>query len=119
MNAQARYWNPFVQLKRDAAYIGRYHAADEAVDRWLDILSAIASSSSIGAWAIWRDHAPVWAIIIAASQMLTAIRAYLPYKARLRTLATLGSTWRRWRLSLKPIGLRFLGAHLRLRTFTR
>ncbi|MGR4864605.1 hypothetical protein [Caulobacter sp. LARHSG274] len=90
MNAQAHYWNQFVQLKRDAAYIGKYHAADEAADRWLNILSAVASSTSIGAWAVWRDHAIVWAVIIAASQVLTAIRAYLPYKARLRALATLG-----------------------------
>ena len=90
MNAQAHYWNQFVQLKRDASYIGRYHAADEATDRWLNILSAVASSTSIGAWAVWRDHAIIWALIIAASQVLTAIRAYLPYKTRLRALATLG-----------------------------
>lgn len=31
----------------------------------------------------------MWAVIIAASQVLTAIRAYLPYKARLRALAGL------------------------------
>jgi hypothetical protein len=89
MNAQAHYWKEFVRLKRDAIYIGKYRTSDEATDRRLNIFSAIASSASIGGWAIWHDHAIVWAIIIAASQVLTAVRPYLPYRTRLKALATL------------------------------
>lgn len=89
MNAQAHYWKEFVRLKRDSIYIGRYQAADEATDRRLNIFAAIASSTSIGGWVIWKDYATVWAGIIATSQILTAIRPHLPYRARLKSLAVL------------------------------
>jgi hypothetical protein len=89
MNAQAHYWREFVRLKRDSIYIGRYQAADEATDRYLNVFSAIASSASIGGWVVWQDHAIIWAVIIAASQVLTAVKPHLPYRTRLKSLAAL------------------------------
>lgn len=77
-------------MKANAIYINRYHAKEEAWDRGLNIFSAIASSSSIGAWIIWKDLSHLWAAVIAVSQVLTAIKPHLPYKPRLRALAALG-----------------------------
>jgi hypothetical protein len=90
MDVQRRYWQEFVDLKRNAFYIDLYHAKVERVDRTLGMFSAIASSASIGAWAIWRDVAGLWALVIALSQVLSAIKEYLPYKSRLRGLGSLG-----------------------------
>lgn len=90
MDAQRRYWQEFADLKRDALYISFYHAKDEKIDRYLNIISAVASSSSIGGWVIWQKVALFWASVIAISQVLSAVKEYLPYKARLKGLSTLG-----------------------------
>ena len=47
---------------------------------------AIASSTSIAAWAIWKKYSFVWSIIIAISQVLTTIKGFLPYSKRLKML---------------------------------
>ncbi len=78
-------------MKRDGIYISRYHASVEATDRNLNIFSAVASSGSIAGWAVWHSAGIVWAIIIAASQVLTAVRPFLPYRTRLKALSGLGA----------------------------
>ena len=50
---------------------------------------AIASSSSIGAWAIWREYSWVWAGIIAFSQVVTAATPFLPYKKIIKSYSAL------------------------------
>jgi len=48
-------------------------------DKIISIFSAIVSSSSIATWAIWKHLDWLWAIIIAASQVLTILKPYFPY----------------------------------------
>lgn len=55
-------------------------------DKAINIFLALASSSSIAGWVIWQEAAIVWTVIIASSQVVTAIRSFLPYKARLKSL---------------------------------
>lgn len=91
MSAQSRYWQEFVDLKRDALYIARYHRHVEALDWRLDLFTALTSSGSIAGWVVWRHFAIGWAVIIASSQVLTTVRPLLPYKARLKALSGLSS----------------------------
>lgn len=88
--SQYLFWINFTKIKRDAVYINRYHEKVERRDRHLSMFSAIASSASIGAWVIWKDAWFVWTAVIAASQVLTAIKPYLPFKAQLASLSALG-----------------------------
>lgn len=48
---------------------------------------AVTSSTSIGLWVVWKEHAMVWAAIIAGSQVVTAVRPFLPYKQRVTVIA--------------------------------
>jgi hypothetical protein len=48
-------------------------------DRYINIFLALASSSSIAAWVIWKSHPMVWSSVIAASQVITVIKPYFPY----------------------------------------
>lgn len=86
MDAQRHYWDTFSNLKRDAIYIGRYQGKIEKVERSINMLSAVAASSAIGGWVIWQHLAFVWAVIVAAAQVLSAVRPQLPYRARLTAL---------------------------------
>jgi len=47
---------------------------------------AITSSGSIAGWVIWRDLSFIWGAAIALSQVINAIKIYLPYSKRLKSL---------------------------------
>ena len=88
---QERYWNLLKELKAQVAYLHGYAASDEFKDKTINIFLAIASSSSIAAWAIWKEHQLVWACIIAISQVVTAVKPFLPYRQRLKATSDLNT----------------------------
>ena len=77
------------QLKTHIRFIGLQLEKAESIDRALKLALAIASSSSIAAWAIWTHISWVWASIIAFSQVISAINPYLPYRNRVKTYISL------------------------------
>jgi hypothetical protein len=92
---QQLYWNQVIELKVAAAYIRRYR---DDLGRWvtgLATVKAIASSGSIAAWAIWKEYAFLWGMIIAASQVADALKDVFPFtkthKAASEHTITLGS----------------------------
>ncbi len=86
---QEHYWKEFYRLKVHTNYTELLLGRTEFIDRGLKMFLAIASSASIGGWVLWQEHAMVWAIVIAGSQVVNAISQYLPYKERLRSFAGL------------------------------
>ena len=88
MTPQERYWNLLVQMKVHGIYLNRYHGETVKIERYLLCFLAICSSSSIGAWAIFKEYAFVWGFIIAVSQVISAIQHHLPYKRRLKALSS-------------------------------
>jgi hypothetical protein len=84
---QSRYWQEMYDLKSHSFYIEKYHQATEQMDRTINSCLAVASSSSIGAWALWKDYAYIWAFIIAASQVVTTLKPFLPYRASKRFIS--------------------------------
>jgi hypothetical protein len=86
---QIRYWNLLKELKVHVIYLHHYAANSEWWDKAVNIFLALTSSSSIAAWAIWQKYQMVWAVIIALSQVVTAIKPFLPYKQRLKGISEL------------------------------
>lgn len=68
-----------LQLKGAAVYMRLYR---ERLGRYVTILGivkAIASCGGIAAWAIWKSHAFIWAVIIAVSQVADALKDVFPF----------------------------------------
>ncbi|EHJ9990638.1 hypothetical protein WMY97_23510 [Vibrio diabolicus] len=86
---QEQYWKELYQLRVHTTFIELKLEQSEWYDRLVKILLAIASSSSIGAWALWNDYSWIWAGIIAVSQVVGAINPFLPYKNRLKAYSSL------------------------------
>ena len=86
---QERYWKELYQLKVHVTYLELYQQRSEAYDKAINIFLAVTSSSSIAGWAIWQTQAFLWATIIAASQVATAIKMFMPFRARLKALTRL------------------------------
>lgn len=84
---QHRYWNTLKELRTHVIYLHEYAIHSEWWDKALNIFLAFASSSSIAAWAIWKDQQVIWACIIALAQVVSAIKPFLPYKQRLSVIS--------------------------------
>lgn len=80
---QLRYWKFMVQLKAWILYLDYYGEGSYKIDKVINIVLAIASSASIAAWAIWNQLDFMWAIFIAITQVITAIKPHLPYSNRM------------------------------------
>lgn len=87
--SQEHFWKEFFRLKVHVNYLELHLGRTENIDRALKIFLAITSTGSIGAWAIWKEGAFIWGMLIATSQVLNAIRQFLPYKDRLRAISGL------------------------------
>lgn len=83
---QHNYWSFMIQLKAWTYYLDIYAEKSYKWDRTINVYGAIASSTSIAGWVIWSQWSQVWALIIAISQVLTAIKIYLPFDKRLKVL---------------------------------
>ncbi len=79
---QLLYWRHMADLKIDACYVRRYRDHVGKRVAWLSALRAVASSGSIAAWVIWRDHAFWWGMIIALSQLADALKDVFPWAKR-------------------------------------
>ena len=88
-NYQERFWRELDQLKVHVFYLENYLEKTESTDRYLKMFLAIASNGSIAGWAIFQHLQMVWALIIAVSQLINAVKDHLPYSKRLKALNSL------------------------------
>ncbi|WP_263357464.1 hypothetical protein [Acidicapsa ligni] len=86
-SAQEHYWKEFQRLKYCACYTRRYRDHLAWWETRIAIVRAITSSSSIAGWVIWRQIAFVWALLIAATQVVDALQNVLPFQKRRESLS--------------------------------
>ncbi len=83
---QEKYWKYMVQIKAWIFYLDLYGEDSYKWEKRINVFSAIAASTSIAAWAIWQQLSFVWSLIIAMSQVLNAIKEFMPYSKRLKAI---------------------------------
>jgi hypothetical protein len=75
---QQIYWNQLVLIKIVSCYVKRYRDEQSWWITRVGGFKAVVSSSTIGAWAIWKDYAIVWGGLIALVQVIDALKDYIP-----------------------------------------
>lgn len=83
---QEKYWRYMVQIKAWIFYLDLYGEDSYKWEKRINVFSAIASSTSIAAWAICTQLSFVWSLIIAISQVFSAIKEFMPYSKRLKAI---------------------------------
>ncbi len=78
-----------IEVKSHAVYANEYFVSSDAMDRRITGFLALTSSSSIAGWVVWKDYSFVWGSLIAASQVINALRPVLPYQKRIAPLRAL------------------------------
>ena len=91
MNYQSLYWDTLVQLRYSVYYLQAYQISSEKWDTRIQIFLAITSSSSIGGWVIWDEYSMFWGFLIAASQVINAIKGFLPFQKRAKEIGSLNT----------------------------
>ena len=89
---QQRYWNQLKEFRTHVIYLSLYAANSEWWNKTINMFLAITSSASIAAWAVWQEQQMFWAAIIALSQVVTAIKPFLPYQQRLKAIGELNDS---------------------------
>ena len=74
-----RIWKYLVNIKFKARYTCECSKKADRYGRLYSFALALASATSIATWAIWKEIPSVWAIIIAASQVLHVAKPYFPF----------------------------------------
>lgn len=89
--SQQLYWNQLVEIKVSSIYIRLFRDKTHRIVRWVGIVRAVASSASIGGWAIWHEYALIWSIIVATSQVVDALQNVMPFYKNHRAACDLAS----------------------------
>jgi hypothetical protein len=79
---QQQFWNELVELRVHWYYLQEYHLLCDSAENKLNWALAIGSNASIASWAVWQKWPQAWASVIAASQVITALRPHMPFKKR-------------------------------------
>lgn len=83
---QQKYWDFLVQVRLWLFYLDEYAENSHKWEQRINIFCAVTSSASIAAWAIWTPLSIVWAFLIAISNVIAAIKDYLPFAKRFKML---------------------------------
>ena len=86
MDMQKRYWHEMIQTKFSLFYLDLFYGNSVKMDRRINMFLAITACGSIAGWAIWNQFAVFWACIVALSQVINAIKPYLPFSKRVEVL---------------------------------
>lgn len=88
---QQRFWRELDQLRIHASYAEYYYESTAKTERLINMVLAVIASSSVAGWAVWNEYQKAWAIIVAGSQVVNAVKGYLPYSKRLKALGSLAN----------------------------
>lgn len=88
-SVKQHFWAILYTVKFKSLYYELCLRRAEFIQSGIEIFLAVATSSSIGGWLIWREYSFFWAAVIAMSQVINAIMPHLPYKDRIKSLSSL------------------------------
>ncbi|NQU27228.1 MAG: hypothetical protein HQ528_02960 [Candidatus Marinimicrobia bacterium] len=77
-NIKNRVWYDLVTTGYQSIYSSIYNKKIRNISDWFNIIIAITSSASVGAWAIWNNYQYLWGAIIGIGQIINIIKPYIP-----------------------------------------
>jgi len=76
---RSRLWKHILNVKFKALYTFECARVSGKRARLLAFALAITSGSGVASWALWKEHAAIWATIIAVGQLLQVAILYVPF----------------------------------------
>src|SRR6185436_18761744 len=76
---RTQLWNNLANVKFKALYACECSRLAGKSSRILLFVLAVVATSSVATWAVWKEHATTWAIIIGGSQILQVAMPHIPF----------------------------------------
>lgn len=84
--AKNKYREYMKDIKFQIEYVDLNIDKSHTRDMILSVVTIITSAVGIAGWSTWPQYSIAWGIIIAISQLVTAIQVFLPYKDTVKVL---------------------------------
>lgn len=84
-----KYWALYTYLVDCKFYYWHYREHSTFWDTAINLFLCITSVGGIATWAVWKQLPWLWAIIVAASQLINSFRKYLPFSKRITSVTML------------------------------
>lgn len=106
MNLREQIWNARLDAKMNVRYFTHLSQRYERRDRWIKILIALTSSSSVGGWTLWEHLNPLWQILSGFTAVLAIASPIRDYPKLIGQLRTLYGSWLRTEYEWEKLWIR-------------
>jgi len=79
MTARNSFWYAFAEMLYRSYYLVSYKQRVLKIQKILNCFLIVVSSTSISAWTLWGKYPVLWAILTAASQLISLVMPYFRY----------------------------------------
>lgn len=103
MNIRTKIWNFLNDSKTNECYASLILKRYQMFDLFLNLFLVFATTSSVAAWAIWKEFPLLWAFIIAISQLITISKPYFLFPKYIKVFHEKNILWQQLSLELEEL----------------
>lgn len=103
MDIRTKIWNFLNDSKTNECFSSLILKQYQKFDLILNLFLVFATTSSVAAWAIWKEFPLLWAFIIAISQLLTISKPYFLFPKYIKVFHEKNILWQQLSLDLEEL----------------
>ncbi len=103
MEIRTQVWNFLVDSKTNEYFSSLTVKYYQKLDLCTNIFLVLATSSSIAAWAIWKEYPLLWTTIIGLSQIMTLAKPYFLFPKYIKVFNEKSVHWQHNALDLEEL----------------
>ena len=98
-----KIWFFLNDSKTNEYFAARIVRRYQKFDLYANVMLVIATSSSVAAWAIWKIHPTLWAMIIGISQVVTLLKPYFLFPKYIKVFNEKSIRWQNLSMELEKL----------------
>jgi len=103
MDIRTKIWNFLNDSKTNECFASLILKRYQKLDLFLNLFLVFTTTSSVAAWAIWKEFPLLWAFIIAMSQVITISKPYFLFPKYIKVFYEKNILWQQLTLELEEL----------------
>ncbi|HUW05877.1 MAG TPA: hypothetical protein VMW01_06430 [Williamwhitmania sp.] len=103
MEIRTKIWNFLNDSKTNECFSSLILKHYQKLDLSLNLFLVFTTTSSVAAWAIWKEFPLLWALIIAISQVITIAKPYFLFPKYIKVFYEKNILWQQLSLELEEL----------------
>jgi hypothetical protein len=100
---RSKIWYLLADSKTNEKYSSLVVAKYQLYDLFSNIFLALATSSSVAAWAIWKQFPELWILIIGITQILMIVKPYFLFPRYIKVFNDRSIRWQQMTIELEQL----------------